>query len=203
MFPNKLCFVPSAIQWRHNEHDDVWNHWRFDCLLDHLFRRRSKKTPKFPVTALFRGIHQPPVDSPHKGPVRRKLFPLMAPPMVDCGMWNGDELNRPKNISKFQFSCKRRSHRAGVIFPNLASTVLFDIFRINAATSMLSAYDIGAFVFRMVFYDEINSNFYILNSISIHLIATNHSVFCGLSCIIVDLCQRICLELLWHYEWSF
>ena len=45
------------------------------CLLNRLFRRRSKKAPNFRVTSLFRGIHRSPVDSPHKGPVTRKKFP--------------------------------------------------------------------------------------------------------------------------------
>ena len=40
---------------RHNEHDGVSNHRRFDCLLNRLFRRRSKKTSKLRVTGLCEG----------------------------------------------------------------------------------------------------------------------------------------------------
>ena len=43
------------LQWRHNEHDVVSNHQRHDCLLNHLFRRRSKKTSKLRVTGLCDG----------------------------------------------------------------------------------------------------------------------------------------------------
>ena len=34
-----------SLQWRHNERDDVSNHQPHECLLNRLFRRRSKKTP--------------------------------------------------------------------------------------------------------------------------------------------------------------
>ena len=44
-----------SLQWRHNVHDGVSNHRRFDCLLNRLFRRRSKKTSKICVTVLCEG----------------------------------------------------------------------------------------------------------------------------------------------------
>ena len=44
-----------ALQWRHNERDVVSNHRRLDCLLNRLFRRRSKKTQKLLVTGLCTG----------------------------------------------------------------------------------------------------------------------------------------------------
>ena len=52
-----ILFRPpsSPLQWRHNEHDDVSNHQLHDCLLNRLFRRRSKKTPKLRVTGLCAG----------------------------------------------------------------------------------------------------------------------------------------------------
>ena len=56
-----------ALQWRYNGRD---------CLLNHLFRRRSKKTPKVRVTGLSGGIHRWPVNFPHKGPVARQMFPF-------------------------------------------------------------------------------------------------------------------------------
>ena len=51
-------FVVTALQWRHNERNDSWNHRRIDCLLNRLFRRRSKKTSKLRVTGL-RGGNSP------------------------------------------------------------------------------------------------------------------------------------------------
>ena len=44
-----------TLQWRHNERDGVSNHQRIHCLLNRLFRRRSKKTSKLRVTGLCAG----------------------------------------------------------------------------------------------------------------------------------------------------
>ena len=43
------------LQWRHNDHDGVSNHQPDGCLLNRLFRRRSKKTSKLRVTGLCAG----------------------------------------------------------------------------------------------------------------------------------------------------
>ena len=64
--------VIITLQWRHNGRDSVSNHQLHDCLLNRLFRRRSKKTS----LAFVRGIHRGPVNSPHKWPVTRKMFPF-------------------------------------------------------------------------------------------------------------------------------
>ena len=39
-----------SLQWRHNGHDSVSNHQPHDCLLNHLFKPRSKKTSRIPRT---------------------------------------------------------------------------------------------------------------------------------------------------------
>ena len=44
-----------SLQWRHNDHDGVSNHQPHGCLLNRLFRRRSKKTSKLRVTGLCVG----------------------------------------------------------------------------------------------------------------------------------------------------
>ena len=44
-----------SLQWRHNGRDSVSNHQPYDCLLNHLFRHRSKKTSKLRVTGLCAG----------------------------------------------------------------------------------------------------------------------------------------------------
>ena len=46
----RACYF--ALQSRHNECDGVSNDRRLDCLLNSLFRFRSKKTSKFRVTGL-------------------------------------------------------------------------------------------------------------------------------------------------------
>ena len=42
----------GTSQWRHNERDGVSHHQPRECLLNHLFKRRSKKTSKLCVTGL-------------------------------------------------------------------------------------------------------------------------------------------------------
>ena len=47
--------IGMAFQWRHNEHDNISNQQPHDYLLNHLFRRRSKKISKLRVTGLCEG----------------------------------------------------------------------------------------------------------------------------------------------------
>ena len=63
-----------TLQWRHNDYCSVSNHQPHGCLLNRLFRSRSKKTSKLRVTGLCAGKSPGPVNSPHKGPVTRKMF---------------------------------------------------------------------------------------------------------------------------------
>ena len=72
----KQFLIASALQWHHNDHDGVSNHQPRGCLLNRLFRCRSKKTSKLHVTGLCVGNSPGPVNSPHKGPVTRKMFPF-------------------------------------------------------------------------------------------------------------------------------
>ena len=60
------------LQWRHNGRDGVSDHQPRDCLLNRLFRRRKHQSS--PSLEMVRGIHRWPVNSPHKGPVTRKMF---------------------------------------------------------------------------------------------------------------------------------
>ena len=58
-----------TLQWRHNGRDGDSNHQPHACLLNRLFRCRSKKTSKLHVTGLCAG------NFPHKWPVTR-MFPM-------------------------------------------------------------------------------------------------------------------------------
>ena len=71
-----LVTPEKSLRWRHNDHAGVSNHQPHGCLLNRLFRRRSKKTSKLRVTGLCEGNSPGPVNSPHKGPVTRKMFPF-------------------------------------------------------------------------------------------------------------------------------
>ena len=71
-----------ALQWRHNERDGVSNHRGLDCLLNRLFRPRSKKTSNSCHWLLW-GESTGDYWIPHKGPVtRKKSFHLMT------SLWN-------------------------------------------------------------------------------------------------------------------
>ena len=66
-----------TLQWRQNGRDSVSNHQPHDCLLNPLYRRRSKKTSKLRVTGLCVG------NSPGTGE-----FPAqMASNAANCSIW--------------------------------------------------------------------------------------------------------------------
>ena len=73
-----------ALRWRHNESDVVSNHRPHDCLLNRLFRHRSKKTSKLRVTGLCEGNSPMTSQFPHKGPVTRIFFPFDDVIMDTC-----------------------------------------------------------------------------------------------------------------------
>ena len=54
IYENKITGV-WPLQWRYNEHNGVSNHRPYDCLLNRLFRCRSKKTQKLCVIGLCDG----------------------------------------------------------------------------------------------------------------------------------------------------
>ena len=63
-----------AFEWRHNGLDGHSNYQPHDCLLNRLFRRIWKPISKLRVTGLCE--ENSPVNSQHKGPVTRKMFPF-------------------------------------------------------------------------------------------------------------------------------
>ena len=72
--PFNLVF--ETLHWRHNDHGGVSNHQPQGCLINRLFRRRSKKISKFRITGLCAGNSPGPVNSPHKELVTRKIVPF-------------------------------------------------------------------------------------------------------------------------------
>ena len=65
------------LHWRHNGYDCVSNHQPHNCLLNRLFRHRSKKTSKLCFTGLCVGNSPGPVNSPHKWPVTGKYWAIL------------------------------------------------------------------------------------------------------------------------------
>ena len=109
-------FVKS-LQWRHNGRDCVSIHQPHACLLNRLFRRRSKKTSKLRITSLCVGNSPGTGEFPaqmvsdaentlmtswwrHKGPITRKMFPFDDVIMVGSG---GQNVMR--HLVKFYSTC--------------------------------------------------------------------------------------------------
>ena len=79
-----------SLRWRHNGCDSVSNHQPHHCLLNRLFRRRSKKTSKLRVTGLCAGT------SPGTG----EFSAQMASNAENVSIWWRHQaviLNRPLN----------------------------------------------------------------------------------------------------------
>ena len=83
----------NTLKWRHKGCDDVSNHQPYDCLLNCLIRRRSKKTSKFHVTGLCARNSPLTGEFPHKGPVTRKMFPFDDVIMSHNHYEVGNEMN--------------------------------------------------------------------------------------------------------------
>ena len=66
----------DPLRWRHNDHAGVSNHQPHGCLLNRLFRRKSKKTSTLRVTGLCAG--NSPEISRTNGQLRGKCFHLMT-----------------------------------------------------------------------------------------------------------------------------
>ena len=74
-----------TLQWRHNDSGGVLNHRRLDCLLNHLFRRRSKSTSKLRVTNLNEGNSPVTGEFPTQGASNAENVSIIGP----CPQPNG------------------------------------------------------------------------------------------------------------------
>ena len=74
----QYMFDGCPLHWRHNDHDGVSNHQPHGCLLNRLFKCRSKKTPKLRVTGICVRNSPGPVNSRTKGQLRGQCFHLMT-----------------------------------------------------------------------------------------------------------------------------
>ena len=70
------CKYSITLQWRHNGRDGVSNDQPRHCLLNRIFRCSQRKHQSSASLAFVWGIHQWPVNSPHKWSVTRKMFPF-------------------------------------------------------------------------------------------------------------------------------
>ena len=105
----------DLLFWRHNGRDGVSNHQPHDCLLNRLFRRRSKKTSKLRVTGLCAGNSPETAHFPWSAPSlylnQWKLFVNSLRPSLDrrpfaddifkCVFLNENEWVLPRISLKF------------------------------------------------------------------------------------------------------
>ena len=86
------CDVLNPLQWRHNGRDSVSNHQLHDWIVySTVYSDADQRKHESSVSLAFvRGIHRGPVNSPHKWPVTRKMFPfddvimLYSPGLLHC-----------------------------------------------------------------------------------------------------------------------
>ena len=76
--------VFASLQWCHNEPDGVSNHRPHDCLLNHLFRRKSKKTSMLRVTGLCEGNSPVTGEFPAQRASNADFFPIDD--VIMCGL---------------------------------------------------------------------------------------------------------------------
>ena len=115
---------PNALRWRHNGRDSVSNHQPHDCLLNRLFRRRSKKTSKLRVTGLWAE------NSPETG----EFSAQMASNAENVSIWwrhHGQRSIRWKLCSHWLKSCDSvishenyRSHLTAIFDNNDRDTII-------------------------------------------------------------------------------
>ena len=68
----------GTLQWHHSGHDGVSNHQPHDCLLNGLFKRRSKKTSKLRVAGLCEGNSRVTGQFPVQRASNAKCFHFMT-----------------------------------------------------------------------------------------------------------------------------
>ena len=119
-------YMHNTLQWCHNEHDGVSNHQPYSTVYSGAdqIKHQSSASPDF-----VRGFHLPPVNSPHKGPVTRKMFPFddVIMNLLDLlyftirhshgrrGKWNTKAapacLEPFKGVTKASTACHKTNHQ--------------------------------------------------------------------------------------------
>ena len=101
----------GPLHWRHNDHGGVSNHQPHGCLLNRLFRRRSKKTSKLRITGLC-ADNSPGIAIPGK-----TVFLIETPPWWsfhygECDTKTGSIIpcccipKKPFAVSNAQLHCR-------------------------------------------------------------------------------------------------
>ena len=112
-----LQILGCPLQWCHNGHDGISNHQPHDCLLNRLFRRRSKKTSKFRVTSLCVGNSPVIGELPAQMACNTENVPIWrrhhAPVQCQATIWTNADLLCIEPVG--QTSLKLKSKHDNVI----------------------------------------------------------------------------------------
>ena len=145
-------FVSNQLHLRHHGHDCISNHQPYDCLLNSLFRRRSKKTSKLRVTGLCQGNSPGTGEFPAKMTSNAENVSIWWRHHIKCSFcWLPLSLNICWNI----FICANFTHNNRVLFTELSlyifvflcvcvnwilikTGMLFDIFGYHLVVSFIS-----------------------------------------------------------------
>ena len=124
---------PCPSQWRHNERDGVSNHQPHDCLLNCLFRRRSKKTSKLRVTGLCAG----------NSPVTGEFPAQRASNTENVSIWwrhHGPGMHGTPTSQTLQ---QYRRDRRGLVFCNFVNHIAIpDVDTVMRVRSPIEVYDV-------------------------------------------------------------
>ena len=123
-----------ALQWHHNGFDCVSNHRRLDCVLNRLFRCRSKKISKLRVTGLWGEFTSDRWIPRTKGQEHEKYFHLMTSSWVitlasvlHCLIWHARQ-----KISHILYDitcqypeyCSHKYHNTNIYHPYVHTLIM-------------------------------------------------------------------------------
>ena len=110
------CYVLFTLRWRHNDHAGVSNHQPHGCLLNRLFRRKSKKTSKLRVTGLCAG------NSPGTGEFPAQMASYAENVSI---WWRHHESNCTHTVVNTDHYCDMTLRKTGVIMRAICNTIGF------------------------------------------------------------------------------
>ena len=103
------CSVGFTLRWRHNGRDSVSNHQPYRAIIYSTVYSDAdeRKHQSSASLAFVWGIHRSPVNSPHKWPVTRKMFPFhdVIKTHILHGYFRATDDHRGYTAKLFPFRC--------------------------------------------------------------------------------------------------
>ena len=97
LYNGSSYFTINGLQWRHNERDGVSNHGISVVYWTVCSGADQRKHQSSASLAIVRGIHRWQVNSPHKGPVTRKMF-AFDDVIMAFSYWNNPQCVTPLSL---------------------------------------------------------------------------------------------------------